>query len=69
MTQATPPLDVDPIETQEWTDSLHSVVQVEGRARAHYLIDQLLEADVKLHGDFQGRVTTPYVNTIAVERQ
>jgi pyruvate dehydrogenase E1 component len=69
MTQVTPPLDVDPIETQEWTDALHAVVQVEGRDRAHYLIDQLLDTDVRLHGDFHGRITTPYVNSIPVERQ
>ncbi|RUQ46564.1 pyruvate dehydrogenase (acetyl-transferring), homodimeric type, partial [Corynebacterium pseudodiphtheriticum] len=41
----------------------------EGRPRAHYLIDQLLDFDVARHGDFHGRVTTPYVNTIPVDRQ
>ncbi|WP_263145013.1 pyruvate dehydrogenase (acetyl-transferring), homodimeric type [Pseudomonas sp. RIT-PI-AD] len=61
--------DADPSETREWLDALHSVVAVEGRPRAHYLIDQLLDFDVALHGDFHGRVTTPYVNTLGVERQ
>ncbi|QEI08594.1 pyruvate dehydrogenase (acetyl-transferring), homodimeric type [Pigmentiphaga aceris] len=65
----THPIDVDPQETREWLDSLESVVAVEGRARAHYLIDQLLDFDTSLHGDFQGRVTTPYVNTISTDRQ
>ena len=62
-------LDNDPQETREWLDSLESVLTVEGRPRAHYLIDQLLDFDVARHGDFHGRVTTPYINTIAPDRQ
>ena len=62
-------LDEDPQETREWLESIESVLSVEGRPRAHYLIDQLLDFDVSQHGDFYGRVTTPYVNTIAVDRQ
>lgn len=62
-------LDDDPQETREWLDSIESVLSTEGRPRAHYLIDQLLDFDVARHGDFYGRVTTPYVNTIPVERQ
>ncbi|WP_277961207.1 pyruvate dehydrogenase (acetyl-transferring), homodimeric type [Pseudomonas sp. RIT-To-2] len=62
-------LDRDPQETREWIDSMESVIDVEGRSRAHYLIDQLLDFDVARHGDFHGRVTTPYVNTIAPERE
>ena len=31
-------LDNDPQETREWLDSLESVLTVEGRPRAHYLI-------------------------------
>ena len=62
-------LDEDPQETREWLESIESVLSVEGRPRAHYLIDQLLDFDVSQHGDFYGRVTTPYVNTIAADRQ
>ena len=62
-------LDEDPQETREWLDSIESVASVEGRTRAHYLIDQMLDFDASRHGDFYGRVTTPYVNTIAVDRQ
>ncbi|KTB62920.1 MULTISPECIES: pyruvate dehydrogenase (acetyl-transferring), homodimeric type [Pseudomonas] len=62
-------LDNDPQETREWLESIESVLSTEGRPRAHYLIDQLLDFDVARHGDFYGRVTTPYVNTIAVDRQ
>ncbi|WP_448695566.1 pyruvate dehydrogenase (acetyl-transferring), homodimeric type [Pseudomonas moraviensis] len=62
-------LDEDPQETREWLESIESVASVEGRPRAHYLIDQMLDFDANRHGDFYGRVTTPYVNTIPVERQ
>lgn len=69
MAQRNPLLDPDPQETREWIDSIASVVEEVGRPRAHFLIDQLLDFDVSLHGDFHGRVTTPYVNTIAPERE
>ncbi|WP_144110251.1 pyruvate dehydrogenase (acetyl-transferring), homodimeric type [Paraburkholderia sp. BCC1886] len=61
--------DADPQETREWLDALEAVVAVEGRPRAHYLIDQLLDQDAARHGDMHGRVTTAYVNTISRERQ
>ena len=67
-----PPLylsDPDPQETQEWRDAMEAVVAIEGRPRAHYLIDQLLDLDSANHGDFYERISTPYVNTIAVQRQ
>ncbi|WP_263224398.1 pyruvate dehydrogenase (acetyl-transferring), homodimeric type [Pseudomonas alabamensis] len=69
MAQSYPLRDEDPQETREWIDSIASVVEVEGRPRAHFLIDQLLDFDVSLHGDFHGRVTTPYINSIAPERE
>ncbi|WP_116799883.1 pyruvate dehydrogenase (acetyl-transferring), homodimeric type [Pseudomonas syringae] len=62
-------LDEDPQETREWLESIESVLNTEGRPRAHYLIDQLLDFDVAQHGDFYGRITTPYVNTIPSDRQ
>lgn len=62
-------LDEDPQETREWLESIESVASAEGRSRAHYLIDQMLDFDANRHGDFYGRVTTPYVNTIPVDRQ
>lgn len=62
-------LDVDPQETREWLEAMQAVVAVEGRPRAHFLIDQLLDFDVSEHGDLYGRVTTPYVNTIQTNRQ
>ncbi|MDR2333529.1 MAG: pyruvate dehydrogenase (acetyl-transferring), homodimeric type [Burkholderiaceae bacterium] len=68
----TPPItltDVDPQETREWLEAMQAVVTVEGRPRAHYLIDQLVDRDMEQHGDLHGRVTTAYVNSIPRERQ
>ena len=68
----TPPVeltDVDPQETREWLDALDAVVAVEGRPRAHYLIDRLLDRDDSRHGDPYGRMTTAYVNTIPLALQ
>ncbi|MNG85198.1 Pyruvate dehydrogenase E1 component [compost metagenome] len=61
--------DADPQETREWLESIASVVAVEGRPRAHFLIDKLLDFDVSMHGDLHGRITTPYINTISPERE
>jgi pyruvate dehydrogenase E1 component len=36
--------DIDPIETREWLDSLHAILQHEGSERAAFIIDQLTEA-------------------------
>ena len=36
--------DADPQETREWLDALHGVLANEGPDRAHYLIEQLIDA-------------------------
>src|SRR5471032_73180 len=61
--------DIDPQETQEWLEAMQAVVAVEGRPRAHYLIDQLVDGDAAQFGSMHGRVTTAYTNSIATERQ
>lgn len=69
MTQSLVPHDIDPQETREWLEALEAVVAVEGRPRAHYLIDQLVDFDVEQHGSLHGKVTTAYVNTIPKRAQ
>ncbi len=61
--------DIDIQETREWLDALEGVTVVEGRSRAHFLMDRLAAWDFARHGDFHGRVTTDYVNTIPTSRQ
>ena len=61
--------DVDPGETQEWLDSLDSVVNIHGPSRARYLLARLLERAQRTNVDFPDAVSTPYVNTITSEDQ
>src|SRR6187402_321332 len=61
--------DIDPAETREWLEAIEAVTNADGRDRAHYLMDRLNDFDVGRHGDLHGRVTTPYVNSISLERQ
>lgn len=61
--------DIDPQETKEWLEAMQAVVAVEGRPRAHYLLDQLVDHDAAQHGGMPGRVTTAYTNSIATARQ
>ena len=36
--------DLDTQETREWMDALSAVIEKEGGERAHFLLEQLLEA-------------------------
>ncbi len=61
--------DVDPIETEEWIDSLQYVINSRGAERAKYLLS-VLEARAKAEGvDLPVKSNTPYINTIHVEQQ
>lgn len=53
--------DYDPIETQEWLEALHSLIQYEGTERARYILDQLEETAGIEKGP---QLSTPYRNTI-----
>ena len=59
--------DNDPTETQEWLDSLDSVVEGSGKNRARYLLARLMERAQQSQLNFGETVSTPYVNTIPAE--
>jgi pyruvate dehydrogenase E1 component len=61
--------DTDPDETQEWRDSLDAVVDIQGKARARYLLSTLLERARELQVGTPATVSTPYVNTIPPEQE
>ncbi|CAN5430624.1 pyruvate dehydrogenase (acetyl-transferring), homodimeric type [soil metagenome] len=61
--------DIDPGETNEWLDSLDSVVDTHGRTRARFLLARLLERANELQVGVPAAVSTPYVNTIPVDQQ
>ena len=62
--------DIDPQETQEWLDSISSVIRHQGVERAQYLIKGLInkttESGQQLPVD---SLTTPYRNTIPLEEE
>jgi pyruvate dehydrogenase E1 component len=56
--------DIDPEETQEWLDALHSVLDKEGVERAHYLIERQIDAMRRSGAHLPYKATTAYLNTI-----
>ena len=56
--------DKDPIETQEWLDSLDEVVRNSGSERAGYLLRELGRHAMEAHVRLPSSVVTPFVNTI-----
>ncbi|BAK78627.1 pyruvate dehydrogenase, E1 component [Pseudogulbenkiania sp. NH8B] len=66
---ATFPDDIDPLETKEWLDALQSVLENEGIERAQYLLEHLVERSRDGGVDLTLGSTTPYVNTVSLDRQ
>ncbi len=69
ITDGSDQVDVDPLETQEWIDSLQSVIEQEGHERAYFLVEQLLSSARKSGADIPFSANTEYLNTISVEQQ
>ncbi|MCX7232572.1 MAG: alpha-ketoglutarate dehydrogenase [Burkholderiales bacterium] len=66
---ADPATDADPQETAEWRAGFVSLLQSQGPQRARFLLDELTRL-ARSHGvNWQPAPGTPYVNSIAVERQ
>ncbi|HYI61105.1 MAG TPA: pyruvate dehydrogenase (acetyl-transferring), homodimeric type [Acidimicrobiales bacterium] len=61
--------DTDPTETREWLDSLDAVASVQGRSRAEFLMQKLLERSHELQFGIPAPVRTPYINTIPAQDQ
>jgi pyruvate dehydrogenase E1 component len=62
-------VDADPVETQEWLDSLEYIMTSKGTDRAKYLLS-VLEARARLEGvDLPIKSNTAYINTIAKHEQ
>jgi pyruvate dehydrogenase E1 component len=61
--------DSDTNETQEWLDSLASVLANEGAERAHYLIERLIDQARRSGVNLPYSATTAYVNTIPASQQ
>lgn len=62
-------VDVDPLETAEWLDSLRGVIEHQGPERATYLLDELKDEAFRQGVDLPFVVNTPYINSITKQQQ
>jgi pyruvate dehydrogenase E1 component len=61
--------DVDPLETQEWLESIDAILKVHGPERAHYLLDRLIDHSRRAGAHLPFRPNTAYVNTISAAHE
>ena len=61
--------DIDPLETNEWLESLSAVIEKDGDQRAHYLIKELINEAYKEGVNIPYTQNTPYINTIPVNEE
>ncbi|MFT6194165.1 MAG: pyruvate dehydrogenase E1 component [Cognaticolwellia sp.] len=59
-----PNLDIDSMETQEWLESMESVLENEGPERAHFLLEKLIDRARRSGTHLPFDAETAYVNTI-----
>ncbi len=57
--------DLDPVETQEWLESIDSVLRVHGPTRAHFLLERLIDYTRRSGAYLPFKPNTAYVNTIS----
>src|SRR6478752_5892270 len=56
--------DLDPVETQEWLESIDSVLKLHGPERAHFLLERLIDFTRRSGAYLPFKPNTAYVNTI-----
>ena len=61
--------DIDPSETKEWLESLSSILKIDGKERAQYIIRQLIEHSYREGSGLVMSRNTPYINTIPPEEE
>jgi pyruvate dehydrogenase E1 component len=61
--------DIDPQETQEWLESIDSVLRANGIDRAHFLLNSMIDHARRSGAYLPYSATTAYLNTIPVHQQ
>ena len=61
--------DPDPDETQDWVESIDSVLRVSGAERAHYLLERMIDHARRSGAYLPYSPNTAYLNTIPVGQQ
>ncbi len=61
--------DIDPVETQEWLESIDSVLKIHGPLRAHFLLERLIDYTRRSGAYLPFKANTAYVNSIPPGRE
>ena len=61
--------DLDPVETQEWLESIDSVLKQHGPERAHFILERLIDYTRRSGAYLPFKPNTAYVNTITAGRE
>ena len=61
--------DTDSLETKEWLDALSAVIGEEGKERAHFLLETLIDHARQAGIDVPVSANTAYVNTIPTDQE
>ncbi|MFC3907711.1 pyruvate dehydrogenase (acetyl-transferring), homodimeric type [Legionella dresdenensis] len=61
--------DIDPVETREWLDALHAIVQSDGGERAGYILQELINYANSEGVNLKSALNTPYRNSIRVHEE
>jgi pyruvate dehydrogenase E1 component len=61
--------DIDPQETQEWLESIDSVLRAHGTDRAHFLLNSMIDHARRSGAYLPYSATTAYLNTIPAHQQ
>src|SRR6202140_3855284 len=69
MTQQSPFEDIDPVETQEWLESIDSVLRAQGPERADFLLEKMVDFPRRLGAYLPFKPNTAYFNTISKAQQ
>jgi len=69
MTQQSPFEDIDPVETQDWLESIDSVMRARGPQRAQFLLEKLVDFTRRSGTYLPFKPNTAYLNTISKAQQ
>jgi pyruvate dehydrogenase E1 component len=61
--------DLDPVETQEWLESIDSVLKTHGPERAHFILERLIDYTRRSGTYLPFKPNTAYVNSIPTGRE
>jgi pyruvate dehydrogenase E1 component len=61
--------DLDPVETQEWLESIDSILKTHGAERAHFILERLIDYTRRSGAYLPFKPNTAYVNSISTGQE